>query len=147
MENVWALAAIWVGQAMIATLLAIWLTISTALTEIGVTIAQLVIRAVAGSLSFGAKSDWAGVLIGLLPTVRAFHHQSQEGIYYTLMMLTGLTFGTISALFGLNHGVINDAQYSCLVATVIAGAVIPTVVANEFLLPKHLLYLKRLEGR
>jgi len=39
MENVWALAAIWVGQAMIATLLAIWLTISTALTEIGVTIA------------------------------------------------------------------------------------------------------------
>jgi hypothetical protein len=33
-KNVWALAAVWVGLALIATLLAIWLKISTALTEI-----------------------------------------------------------------------------------------------------------------
>jgi Kef-type K+ transport system membrane component KefB len=92
---------------------------------------------------FGAKT--LTKVVGLLPTVRAFKYQAQEGIYYTLMMSTGLTFGTISALFGLNHGVINDAQYSYLVATVIASAVIPTMVANEFFLPKHLLYLKRLE--
>jgi glutathione-regulated potassium-efflux system ancillary protein KefC len=92
---------------------------------------------------FGAKTITK--VLGLFPTVRAFSYQAQEGIYYTLMMSTGLTFGTISALFGLNHGVISDAQYSYLVATVIASAVIPTMVANEFFLPKHLLYLKKLE--
>jgi glutathione-regulated potassium-efflux system ancillary protein KefC len=92
---------------------------------------------------FGAKT--LTKIVGLFPTVKAFKYQSQEGIYYTLMMSTGLTFGTISALFGLNHGVITDAQYSHLVATVIASAVIPTMVANEFFLPKHLLRLKDLE--
>jgi hypothetical protein len=54
-------------------------------------------------------------------------------------MSTGLTFGTISALFGLNHHIISDAQYSYLVATVIASAVIPTAIANAWFMPKHLL--------
>jgi len=76
---------------------------------------------------------------GLLPTVRAFKYQREEGLYYTLMMSTGLTFGTISALFGLNHGIITQAQYSHLVATVIGSAVVPTVIANALYLPKHLL--------
>jgi len=34
MQNVWVLASLWVGLALIATLLAIWFKISTALTEI-----------------------------------------------------------------------------------------------------------------
>ena len=51
----------------------------------------------------------------------------------------GLTFGTISALYGLSHGIITQAQYSFLVATVIASAVIPTMIANFAFLPKHLL--------
>jgi hypothetical protein len=55
------------------------------------------------------------------------------------MMSTGLTFGTISALFGLNHQIISEAQYSYLVATVIASAVIPTAIANAWFLPRHLL--------
>ena len=76
---------------------------------------------------------------GLLPTVRAFNYTGHENMYYTLMMSTGLTFGTISALFGLNNGVISQAQYSHLVATVIGSAVIPTVVANALFMPKHLL--------
>jgi hypothetical protein len=50
-----------------------------------------------------------------------------------------LTFGTIASLFGLSHGIINQGQYSALVATVIASAVIPTVIANAFYLPHHLL--------
>jgi hypothetical protein len=54
-------------------------------------------------------------------------------------MSTGLTFGTISALFGLSHGIIDQGQYSALVAAVIASAVIPTVIANAFYLPRHLL--------
>ena len=55
------------------------------------------------------------------------------------MMSTGLTFGTISALFGLNHKIITQAQYSYAVGTVIASAVVPTIVANTFFLPRHLL--------
>lgn len=78
-------------------------------------------------------------MVGLVPTVRAFKYQREEGLYYTLMMSTGLTFGTISALFGLNHNVITQAQYSHLVATVIGSAVIPTVIANALFLPRHLL--------
>jgi Kef-type K+ transport system membrane component KefB len=78
-------------------------------------------------------------MVGLVPTVRAFKYQREEGLYYTLMMSTGLTFGTISALFGLNHNVITQAQYSYLVATVIGSAVIPTVIANALFLPRHLL--------
>ncbi|MGO8986724.1 MAG: hypothetical protein ACLQFM_18220, partial [Terriglobales bacterium] len=65
--------------------------------------------------------------------------------YFTLMMSTGLTFGTISALFGLNHGVITQAQYSYLVATVIGSAVIPTVIANAWFMPRHLLAPKAKE--
>jgi hypothetical protein len=60
-------------------------------------------------------------------------------MYTTLLMSTGLTFGTISSLFGLSHGIIDQGQYSALVATVIASAVIPTVIANAFYLPRHLL--------
>jgi fructose-specific phosphotransferase system IIC component len=55
------------------------------------------------------------------------------------MMSTGLTFGTISGLFGLNHGIIDQTQYSHLVATVIGSAVVPTAIANAYFLPKHLL--------
>jgi glutathione-regulated potassium-efflux system ancillary protein KefC len=78
-------------------------------------------------------------LIGLLPVVRAYGYSGHDGIYYSLMMSTGLTFGTISALFGLNHGVIDQGQYSHLVATVIGSAVIPTAIANARYMPRHLL--------
>ena len=78
-------------------------------------------------------------MVGLFPTVKAFNYQREEGLYFTLMMSTGLTFGTISALFGLNHGIIDQAQYSHLVATVIGSAVIPTMIANAWFMPKHLL--------
>ena len=75
----------------------------------------------------------------VFPAVRAHNHSGHAGKYYTLMMSTGLTFGTISALFGLNHQIITQAQYSFLVGTVIASAVLPTLVANTFFLPRHLL--------
>jgi Kef-type K+ transport system membrane component KefB len=78
-------------------------------------------------------------MIGLFPAVRSYGYAGREGWYYTLMMSTGLTFGTISALFGLNHGVITQAQYSYLVATVIGSAVVPTMIANAFFMPSHLL--------
>jgi len=59
-------------------------------------------------------------------------------MYTTLLMSTGLTFGTISSLFGLSHGIISQAQYSILVAGVIGSAVVPTLIANAFYLPRHL---------
>jgi Kef-type K+ transport system membrane component KefB len=80
-------------------------------------------------------------LAGLLPTVRAFGYSGHDGIYYSLMMSTGLTFGTISALFGLNHGIIDQKQYSHLVAT----AVVPTAIANAWFMPRHLLPEKERE--
>jgi len=82
-------------------------------------------------------------VIPLFPTVKTFKYQREEGLYFTLMMSTGLTFGTISALFGLNHGVIDQAQYSHLVATVIGSAVIPTMIANACFMPRHLLTTKK----
>jgi Kef-type K+ transport system membrane component KefB len=78
-------------------------------------------------------------LASLVLTVRSFNYLGHDGLYYSLMMSTGLTFGTISALFGLNSGIINQAQYSHLVATVIGSAVVPTAIANAYFLPKHLL--------
>jgi Kef-type K+ transport system membrane component KefB len=85
-------------------------------------------------------------VVGLFPTVKAFQYQREEGLYFTLMMSTGLTFGTISALFGLNHGIIDQVQYSHLVATVIGSAVIPTMIANAWFMPRHLLQ-KSTEGK
>ncbi len=76
---------------------------------------------------------------GVYPVTRAYRSPRQEGIYTTLLMSTGLTFGTISALFGLSHDLIDQAQYSALVAAVIGSAVIPTLIANAFFLPRHLL--------
>jgi Kef-type K+ transport system membrane component KefB len=78
-------------------------------------------------------------IFGLFPVISRFRRQGQERWFYTLMMSTGLTFGTISSLYGLSHGIIDLAQYSGLVATVIASAVIPTLIAVRAFLPKHLL--------
>jgi Kef-type K+ transport system membrane component KefB len=57
--------------------------------------------------------------------------------YTTLLMSTGLTFGTISSLFGYNAGYINQVQYSILIGVVIASAVIPTFIAQRWFMPRH----------
>ena len=77
--------------------------------------------------------------VGVYPVTRAFKTPNPEAMYTTLLMSTGLTFGTISSLFGLSHGIITQAQYSILVAGVIGSAVVPTLIANAFYLPRHLL--------
>jgi glutathione-regulated potassium-efflux system ancillary protein KefC len=80
-----------------------------------------------------------GKIVGVYPVTKAFGSPHQDGMYTTLLMSTGLTFGTISSLFGLSHGIINQGQYSSLVAAVIASAVVPTLIANAYFLPRHLL--------
>lgn len=86
---------------------------------------------------FFAKMVTKIVTVG--PATRLVNYPRTEANYTTLLMCTGLTFGSISALFGLTHGVIDQAQYSYLVAAVIGSAVIPTIIANAFYLPRHLL--------
>ncbi len=78
-------------------------------------------------------------MLGVYPVTKLYRAPTQEAMYTTLLMSTGLTFGTISALYGLSHQVIDQAQYSFLVATVIGSAVVPTLIANAFFLPRHLL--------
>jgi Kef-type K+ transport system membrane component KefB len=82
-------------------------------------------------------------LFGLFPVIACFRKERNERWYYTLLMSTGLTFGTISALFGLSHGIVTDGQYSHLVAVVISSAVIPTMIANAAFVPRHLLSAER----
>ena len=71
--GVWALAALWLGLALIASLLSIWLRISTALSEIVVgTIAQLIIGAAVGSALLGTNESWVKFLSGLGAIVLTF---------------------------------------------------------------------------
>jgi glutathione-regulated potassium-efflux system ancillary protein KefC len=77
--------------------------------------------------------------IGVYPITKLFKSPPKEAMYTTLLMSTGLTFGSISALFGLTHGIITQSQYSYLIAAVIGSAIVPTLIANAFFLPRHLL--------
>jgi Kef-type K+ transport system membrane component KefB len=77
--------------------------------------------------------------IGVYPITKYFKSPSKEAMYTTLLMSTGLTFGSISALFGLTHHIITQQQYSYLIAAVIGSAIVPTLIANAFFLPRHLL--------
>ena len=81
----------------------------------------------------------ASKVFGLYPFISAFREDAKERWYYTLLMSTGLTFGTISALYGLSHKLVTKEQYSFLVAAVIASAVVPTIIASIYFVPSHLL--------
>jgi Kef-type K+ transport system membrane component KefB len=74
--------------------------------------------------------------IGVWPTAAAFGIPKRERSYLTLLMATGLTFGSIAALFGLSHGLISQQQYSELVTVVILSAFVPTLVAQQLFQPR-----------
>ncbi len=74
--------------------------------------------------------------VGIWPLTRGFRFEKREGMYTTLMMSTGLTFGTISALFGLTNGIIDQDQYTVLVTAVIGSALVPTLIAQKFFQPE-----------
>ncbi|MHB8124347.1 MAG: cation:proton antiporter [Desulfitobacteriaceae bacterium] len=74
--------------------------------------------------------------VGVLPATRFFKYGKRDGIYTTLLMSTGLTFGSISALYGLTNGHITDAQYSAIVTVVILSAIIPTMIAQKYFFPQ-----------
>jgi Kef-type K+ transport system membrane component KefB len=98
-------------------------------------------------VSLPAVAAGAGLILALLlvklatkavsvwPTARAFRMPVRESNYTTLLMSTGLTFGTISALFGLTNHIIDQTQYTILVTVVILSAVVPTLIAQAFFRP------------
>jgi Kef-type K+ transport system membrane component KefB len=74
--------------------------------------------------------------IGILPLTVYHEFDKREGMYTTLLMSTGLTFGTISALFGLTNKIIDQGQYTILVTAVIGSAVVPTLIAQRWFQPE-----------
>ena len=73
--------------------------------------------------------------VGVWPLTKLFYMRNREANYTTLLMATGLTFGTISALFGLQNKIIDERQYTILVTVVILSAFVPTFVAQRFFQP------------
>ncbi|PYL82351.1 MAG: potassium transporter Kef [Verrucomicrobia bacterium] len=73
--------------------------------------------------------------VGVFPLARMHYMKVREASYTTLLMATGLTFGTISALFGLQNHIIDQMQYTILVSTVILSAFVPTLFAQKFFQP------------
>jgi Kef-type K+ transport system membrane component KefB len=71
---------------------------------------------------------------GVYPLARRF--MPEHATYATLLMSTGLTFGTISATYGLTAGIIDRAQFSVLVSVVVLTAVVPTAVAQRRFAPR-----------
>jgi len=92
---------------------------------------------------------WSGILIigaflflkmltkvvGVFPLARLHYMKVKEASYTTLLMATGLTFGTISSLYGLQNGIIDQNQYTILVSVVILSAFVPTLIAQTFFQP------------
>jgi Kef-type K+ transport system membrane component KefB len=71
--------------------------------------------------------------VGVYPLAR--RHAAPHATFTTLLMSTGLTFGTISSLYGLNAGIIDRTQFSLLVAVVVLSAIVPTAIAQRFFQP------------
>ena len=78
----------------------------------------------------------AAKTVGVWPTATVFGLPRRERTYTTLLMATGLTFGSISALFGYTHHLINRTQYTELVTVVVLSAFVPTIIAQQLFQPK-----------
>jgi Kef-type K+ transport system membrane component KefB len=83
--------------------------------------------------------------IGVMPV--ALRYVRPHATYTTLLMSTGLTFGTISSLYGLNAGIIDRTQFSVLVSVVILSATVPTAIAQRFFSPPVHVLTQEEEGR
>lgn len=91
--------------------------------------------------AFGLIAIFLGIkmvtkFIGILPLTVYHEFDTREGMYTTLLMSTGVTFGSISALFGLTNKIINQSQYTILVTAVIGSAVVPTLIAQQWFQPQ-----------
>ncbi|MCA1683464.1 MAG: cation:proton antiporter, partial [Actinobacteria bacterium] len=97
------------------------------------------------NVSLGAVASNLGLLAALLAAKMlpklgfiyplARRADRRHGVFTTLLMSTGLTFGTISSLYGLNAGIIDETQFSLLITVVVLSAVVPTAIAERWFLP------------
>jgi Kef-type K+ transport system membrane component KefB len=97
-----------------------------------------ILSTMAGAVLVLLAAKIGAKFIGVLPATKFFRYENRIGIYTTLLMSTGLTFGSISALYGLTNNYINQAQYSVLITVVILSAIVPTVIAQKWFFPYHL---------
>ena len=102
----------------------------------GVLISMPALVAGAGLIVLFFATKMVSKLAGVWPVAAIFGVGRRDRNYVTLLMATGLTFGSISALYGLNHGLVTRGQYSVLVTVVILSAVLPTLAAQRFFQPK-----------
>ena len=72
-------------------------------------------------------------LMGVYPLARRF--TAPHAVFTTLLMSTGLTFGTITSLYGLNAHIIDRTQFSLLITVVVLSAIVPTAIAQRFFQP------------
>lgn len=93
------------------------------------------IAAGAGLIALFLAVKVTAKVAGVWPTARAFGLPTRDANYTTLLMSTGLTFGTIASLYGLTHGYIDQPTYTILVTVVILSAVVPTIIATTFFEP------------
>jgi len=101
-----------------------------------------------GGMNVSASALWTnlGVLLllfvgkmapklgGVYPLARRF--TAPHGAFTTLLMSTGLTFGTITSLYGLNAGIIDRTQFSLLIGVVVLSAIVPTAIAQRWFSPR-----------
>jgi len=102
-----------------------------------------------GGMSVSVSALWAN--LGLLAILFAAKMIPKLGAVYplarrytapneaftTLLMSTGLTFGTITSLYGLNAHIIDSTQFSLLIAVVVLSAIVPTAIAQRFFQPER----------
>jgi Kef-type K+ transport system membrane component KefB len=108
-----------------------------------------------GGMNVSAGALWANLgILGLLFLAKlapkfgfiyplARRYTAPHAVFTTLLMSTGLTFGTISALYGLNAGIIDRTQFSLLIAVVVLSAIVPTAIAQRFFQPMAARELER----
>jgi Kef-type K+ transport system membrane component KefB len=92
-----------------------------------------------GALGILLAAKMLPKMVAVYPLARRTMTGPGEAWFGTLLMSTGLTFGTISALYGLNAGIIDRTQFSLLLTVVVGSAVIPTVIAQRWFSPRHAL--------
>ena len=94
----------------------------------------LVAGAGAIAMLFGVKMVTKAVAVW--PTTALFGMAPRDRSYTTLLMSTGLTFGSIAALYGLTNHLVTQEQYSVLVTVVILSAFVPTLIAQQWFAPE-----------
>jgi Kef-type K+ transport system membrane component KefB len=92
-----------------------------------------------GALGLLAAAKMIPKLGTIYPLARRTMRGPGEAVFGTLLMSTGLTFGTISALYGLNSGIIDTTQFSLLLTVVVGSAIVPTFIAQRWFTPRHAL--------